>query len=199
MAEIVFKNKNYILYDDDSIVLIETGEMFSKDEFLDPFKVAYELVDTYNDYCKRLKVDRRLEYKRNKVYSGVVYNPVKRYYFTKTITTKADYFEEILENSEYAGFFYMLARHVDFPKNAVVINKQYPTNKELQDKYKIGEKKLAKIFGELIRVGAIKRIYTGERPQTYINPYIYNRGNTDIATIKMFKDTVFATKHDRNF
>lgn len=184
----------YVVDDDGMFVDLDTGEIIDNKEIISAIETKRnenfisatdEMMSFgYNDF------DRIVKYK------GVEYPCVtvkKNYTFGKVFRVAI---REIMRDGKLSlnarAFIATFEPYISFPYNNIIINSQYPSQKDVEDMLGLKRASVYNILKELEMYDIIKRVKANNSNIIYFNPFLYASGGIIHSdTFKLFEKSVF--------
>ena len=167
--------------EDGNVVVTETGEIISYDEYLDRRSIEKDI---------QRAVDRKIRDTNREVNGEQQCKKQKdwlpNYHFVKTIIGNYLDWSDNMDVYE-RGLMHLMIGLVEWETNKVIVDGENITNGYIRDKLKIGVDTLARTFNSLEEKNIIKRVGVGKQREIYINPlYVYQGKGMSNDTLKMF-------------
>lgn len=184
----------YLIDDDGRIIDKDTGEIIDNKEIINAKEIkrnenfiiaTEELVQLGYD-----GVDRIVKYK------GIKYPCVtikEKYTFGKVFRVAL---REIMKNGKLSlnarAFIATFEPYISFPYNNIIINSQYPSQKDIEDMLGLKRASIYNILKELEMYDIIKRIKVNNSCIICLNPFLYASGGIIHSdTFRLFEKSVF--------
>lgn len=188
------ENIKYIVDDDNRFVDLDTGEIIDSKSLIgakkskrneDFISATEELIQLgYND------IDRIVQYK------GVKYPCVtikQNYTYGKVFRVAL---REIMKDGKLSlnarAFIATFEPYISFPYNNIIVNSQYPSQKDIEDMLGLKRASVYNILKELETFDIVKRVKANNSTIIYFNPFLYASGGIIHSdTFKLFKNSAF--------
>ncbi|PKR82608.1 hypothetical protein [Heyndrickxia camelliae] len=188
------KDLLYFIHND-QIVSGDTGELISEEDFHNIFHE--EITNKLNDYKKACRDIEKLPQLGIRKLQGSLYAcfPIKnKYQYNKVF--RGDMREllktGLLGKNELA-FIGCFTSFIDFPTNAIIVDKEYLTLEEMGRMIGVGKNAMTSTLDNLEKNEVVKVIKRHKLPPVvYFNPFLHCAGKVvEYDTYMLFKDSIF--------
>lgn len=175
----------YYPREDGNIVISNTGEIISYEEYLNIRSIEKETQKAIDQKVK--EINTNIDNVKKGEDSGFYNNWLTNYHFTKVVSNYHKEWSDKMDIYERA-IMHLMTDLIEWETNRVLVNGKDITNKYMREKLQIGNSNLTKTLNVLEDKNIIRRVGNNKARRIYVNPlYVYKGKKMSNNTLKMFK------------